>query len=137
MLHTRNNFISLGHHWPEKRSKRISSPVDSCHDPGHFCRYHTFYLCRDLWQSEVCSVDGNALHYRLFHVMFECKHKIKEESSETGFSFSILIFLQMYCLVCIVSQYQEYKIGRGLTASHYVIVSLFLNERFLHSHQSS
>lgn len=30
----------------------------------------------------------------------------------------------MYCLICIVSQYQEYKIGRGLTANHYIIVSL-------------
>lgn len=37
---------------------------------------------------------------------------------------AIIKFFQMYCLVCIVSQYQEYKIGRGLTANHYIIVSL-------------
>lgn len=30
----------------------------------------------------------------------------------------------MYCLVCVVSQYQEYKIGRGLSSNHYIIVSL-------------
>lgn len=31
--------------------------------------------------------------------------------------------LQMYCLVCIVSQYQEYKSGQGLTTNHYIMVS--------------
>lgn len=33
---------------------------------------------------------------------------------------SRLISLQMYCLVCVVSQYQEYKIGRGLISNQYV-----------------
>lgn len=34
-----------------------------------------------------------------------------------------IAILQMYCLVCIVSQYQEYKNGRGLTTNHYIMVS--------------
>ena len=29
----------------------------------------------------------------------------------------------MYCLICIVSQYQEYKNGQGLTTNHYIMVS--------------
>lgn len=43
---------------------------------------------------------------------------------------SITIF-QLYCLVCIVSQYQEYKIGRGLTTNHYIIVSSCFKARKL------
>lgn len=42
----------------------------------------------------------------------------------TGTLFTIDFFilcLNLYCLVCVVSMYQEYKMGRGLTTNHYIM----------------
>jgi Domain of unknown function (DUF4728) len=52
-----------------------------------------------------------------------CLNVRTERAHDPNISHSNPKLFQMYCLVCIVSQYQEYKVGRGLTANHYIIVS--------------
>lgn len=48
----------------------------------------------------------------------------KKTFSRLTFEHDVSItILQMYCLICIVSQYQEYKNGQGLTTNHYIMVS--------------
>jgi hypothetical protein len=50
--------------------------------------------------------------------------KEKKTFSRLTFEHDVSItILQMYCLICIVSQYQEYKNGQGLTTNHYIMVS--------------
>jgi hypothetical protein len=48
----------------------------------------------------------------------------EKKFSHSTFEHDVSISIpQMYCLVCIVSQYQEYKSGQGLTTNHYIMVS--------------
>lgn len=75
MFDSRNDFIRFGRLRAEKGPKGIPRSLDSYHVSRHLRRCHTFHICCDLWQSQVCSVNWNAIYCRLFYALSQCKYK--------------------------------------------------------------
>lgn len=119
------------HHWPAKRPAWISRALRLHHADRRDDCDNSLREARPFRRIAFRSDDGTDIYHWLFcHLsQRECKRKqntwsLMRNSIWFGDDCWVLCsHFQTYCLVCILSQYQEYKSGYVNSSNEYIMVS--------------